>query len=92
MKGSHDDELTWPLRGKFDIKLLNQISDSEHHSNTLVYDDRVPKFSAGRVTQGDKTKEGWDKPKFILNKDLCKITPPCRYLKDDCLFFQVTKL
>ena len=32
MKGQNDDELTWPLRGKFEIKLLNQISDSEHHS------------------------------------------------------------
>ena len=31
MKGPHDDELTWPLRGEFEIKLLNQISDSEHH-------------------------------------------------------------
>ena len=30
LKGSHDDELTWPLKGKFEVKLLNQISDSEH--------------------------------------------------------------
>ena len=39
MEGSHDDELTWPLRGEFEIKLLNQISDSEHHSEIVTYDD-----------------------------------------------------
>ena len=40
MRGSHDDELTWPLRGKFKTKLLNQISDSEHHSVTVTCDGR----------------------------------------------------
>ena len=39
MKGPHDDELTWPLRGNFEMKLLNQISDSEHHSMRMIYDD-----------------------------------------------------
>jgi len=37
MKGPHDDELTWPLRGKFEWKLLNQISDCEHCSDTMSY-------------------------------------------------------
>ena len=31
MKGAHDDKQVWPLRGTYEIKLLNQISDSEHH-------------------------------------------------------------
>ena len=30
MQGPHDDELTWLLKRKFVITLLNQISDSEH--------------------------------------------------------------
>ena len=29
MKGRHDDELTWSLKGTFYIKLLNQLSDSQ---------------------------------------------------------------
>ena len=37
-KGPHDDELAWPLRGMFEIKLLNQISDSKHHSIMVTYD------------------------------------------------------
>ena len=32
MKGPHDDGLTWLLRGNFEIKLLNQVSDTTHHS------------------------------------------------------------
>ena len=94
MKGPHDDELTWPLRGKFEIKLLNQISDSEHHSLTVTYNDRASDINAvvDRVTEGDRSENGWGHHQYISNEDLNKITPTCQYLKDDCLFFQVTKL
>ena len=92
MKGSHDDELTWPLRGKFEIKLLNQISDSEHHSETMTYDDDDDdEFEyASRVTKGDKSTYGFGTDDFISNEDLQRTTSTCQYLKDDCLFFQVT--
>ena len=90
MKGPHDDELTWPLRGKFEIKLLNQISDSEHHSLTISYDTAQDKY-ASRVTERNRAN-GWGYHQFITNEDLNTITPTCQYLKDDCLFFQVTKL
>ena len=88
MKGSHDDELTWPLRGTFEIKLLNQISDSEHHSETMTYDDD----DCNRVTEGDRATNGWGYKKYISNEDLYKTSPTYQYLKDDCLFFQVTKI
>ena len=90
MKGPHDDQLTWPLRGKFAIKLLNQISDSEHHSLALAYNDDTPD-DVGIITDSAKDR-GWGIHKFISNEDLNKITPTFLYLKDDCLFFQVTKL
>ena len=75
MKGSHDDELTWSLRGKFEIKLLNQISDSEHHSRTLTYDDddEDNDDSTNRVTQDDTAPFGWGYHKFIFNEDLQRI-------------------
>ena len=93
MKGPHDDELTWPLRGKFEIKLLNQISDSEHHSMTLHYDDSASDIAAGRVTEYDHDKAtGLGHTQFISSENLNKVTPTCQFLKDDCLFFQVTKL
>ena len=94
MKGPHDDELTWPLRGKFEMKLLNQISDSKYHFETVAYDDNTPDIAAGRYrgTEGNQSKTGWGKSQYISNEDLNKITPTCQYLKDDCLFFLVTKL
>ena len=50
MKGSHDDKLTWPLRRKFKVKLLNQISNSEHYSKIFIFDDKTPNDNASRVT------------------------------------------
>ena len=85
MKGPHDDELIWPLRGEFEIKLLNQISDREHHSVTLIFDE-APIY---RIREGDKSKDGWGKPKYIFNDNLNVLTSTHQYLKDDCLFFQV---
>ena len=58
MKGLHDDELTWPLRGNFEMKLLNQISDSEHHSMTVTFDDNTTGGSDKRVTKGDRVTLG----------------------------------
>ena len=89
MKGPHDDELTWPLRGKFKFKLLNQISDVAHYSGPLTYDDSVPNTCSCKIIKGDKSTDGWGKSKFISNNSIDKVTPQCQYLKDDCLFFQV---
>ena len=91
MKGPHDDELTWPLRGEFEIKLLNQISDSEHYSKILNFDE-ASIHCTGRIREGGRSKKGWGKPQYTSNADLNKVTTTCQYLKDDCLFFQVTKL
>ena len=91
MKGPHDDELTWPLRGMLEIKLLNQISDVEHHSVTNIL-DTASSNACFRVTEGDKARISRGCVRFMSHKDLHKTTPTCQYLKDDCLFFQVTKL
>ena len=87
MKGPHDDELTWPLREDFEVKLLNQISDCEHCSDTLGYDEDG---MGSRVT--DDKEVGWGYSKFISHKDLHKVTPTRQYLKNDCIFLQVSKL
>ena len=84
MKGSYDDELTWPLIGEFEIKLLNQISDNEHHSKVIqLGDDRH-----GRVIESIRSIDGWGYPNYISNEDLQK-SPSCQFLKNDCLFLQV---
>ena len=78
--------------GKFEIKLLNQISDSEHRLRVVTYEDDIKWSSAYRVTQGDQNERGWGHTYFLCNQILRGTTPTCQYLKDDCLFFQVTKL
>ena len=53
MKGPHDDELTWSLRGEFDVKLLNQVSDGGHHSETVYFDDDTTSEAVYRVMDDD---------------------------------------
>jgi len=90
MKGPHDDELTWPLRGSFEIM---QISDYEHYSATVSFDGDHSGEATGRViTDDDRAEMGWGCPKFISHEELLEVTPTCQYLKDDCVFFQVSKL
>ena len=89
MKGPHDDSLSWPLTDKFEIKLLNQISDNQHYS--VIMDYETSKQHGRKVTEGEEAT-GLSYYKFISNEDLYKITSTRQYLKDDCLFLQITKL
>ena len=89
MRGRHDDELEWPLKGTFDIKLLNQLGDSEHLSVTITFDDNT-KRHGGRVIVGDVADSGWgQRYQLISNEDLRKTTPTCQFLKDDCIYFEL---
>ena len=91
MKGPHDDELTWPLKKKFEIKLLNQISNSRHYSCKINYDDVEDDDVGCRIVDDDGAGEtGWGLANFITNKLLYKTTSECQYLKDDSLFFQIS--
>ena len=72
MKGSHDDELTWPLRKDFEIKLLNQISDHQHHSVQWNYDDVGS--AADRVTVVGDRDIGIGRTNFISYDDLNRVS------------------
>ena len=82
MKGSHDNELAWPMKRNFVIKILNQISDTYHYAMNIINDDSI---TINRFTEGIKSIECLGSSKFISNEDL-----HAKYLKDDRLFFQVT--
>jgi len=89
MKGPHDDKLTWPLREKFEVKLLNQISDCEHYSLAIVYSNCIKDdYAADKVKHGNKAR-GWGYTNFISKEDLHKVTPTRQYLKGNCIFLQV---
>ena len=57
MKGLYDDKLTWPLEGKFEVKLLNQASDDTHHSETVYFDDDTPAEAVYGVMDDDTPAE-----------------------------------
>ena len=88
MKGPYDDQLAWPLCGKkFNVTLLNQISDSEHHTAVINFDNSVNNDVAGRVKIGVRAK-GRECSNFISHADLDKATSTHRYT-DTHLFFNI---
>ena len=87
MKGPYDDHLLWPLEGIFQVKLLNQISDTQHHSEPdhFVFD---AKKNVCRVRNLNITS-GWGYSSFISNENLHKVAFMCQFLKDDSVFFEI---
>ena len=95
MKGPNDDHLSWPLKGKFEVVLLNQISDCAHRKTIVIYDSNTPVGKASRVTGNlvaTFRTEGWGNMEFITHHDLHNVSSTCQFLKNDCLFFQICKL
>ena len=85
MEGPYDDMLSWPLKGKFKVTLLNQVGDINHHSvcrnsNGL---NQIIRFS-------NNTKEIWSHPRFIKTATL--LDCDYDYLKNDSLFFEVSEV
>ena len=88
-KGPYDENLRWPLRGKFQISLLNQVTDDEHVTVTMTYDDDTPDSCASRIEDDDDERDSMDSDLF---KDLHKATPTCAYVKNDCILMRVCKI
>ena len=92
MKGPHDDKLEqlgyWPLRGTFTIELLNQLNDSDHHSQDANMDNACDKCSlcTNRVLKNNIAPTGWGSHRFISHK---AIFQDDKYLKNDCADFRV---
>jgi len=67
---------------KLKLEVLNQISDSEHHSVSS-------NISIGDLAEENK-KQHWDHNCFISNDILYNSsTATCQYLRDDCIFFRL---
>ena len=55
---------------------------TEHLSVTVTFDDN---------TFGNIADHGWGQCyQLISNEDLHKATPTCQFLKDDCVYFEIT--
>ena len=91
-KGPHDLQLKWPLRAKFEVALLNQLSDSEHHSMVLTFHEDLPRSTVYRVCHEDDDSTPVGYSNFISWSDLRKSTNTCQFYRDECLYFRVIKL
>ena len=89
MKGENDDTLTWPIRFKCTIILLNQLKDEGHYCRTInCITDEADEYNS-RVLRGERGGE-WGYPRFIPHDQLgLEEDDECQYLKDDSLYFRV---
>ena len=93
MKGPHDDNLEqlgyWPLRGKFTIELLNQLSDSDHHNQEARMEHAYDKcgLCTNRVLNNNIALTGWGSHRFISHK---AIFQDGKYLKNNCADFRIS--
>jgi len=84
-EGDDDDKLTWPMKKMLRVRLLNQISDSQHHSE-------MHSITAKRTaTHCDRWI--WYAHKFIPHFDLLYYsTADRKFLLNDCLIFEVSEV
>lgn len=96
VKGPYDNFIPWPLVGKMELKLLNQLSDDEHHPVIVDFNGINSRLTIYRVpvhsTEVRSTCAAWWDNEFISHKEFYKVTPTCQFLRDDCIFFRVCKL
>jgi len=88
MTGPNDDSLTWPMRGKFVVKLLNQVSDNEHYSKSWLYNNSTPRHATDQVDNGNRAKF-WGARSFVSKGRLHRTSTTCQYLDNNCVYFKV---
>ena len=87
MKGPYDGQLEWPMKGTYKVTMLNQSSNSMHHSVThsvTVNSSHRPSYFSDRNLHAS-----WHSESFISHEHL---TTSNQFLKDDNLYFKVSKL
>ena len=92
IKGPYDNQLCWPLKGHCEVKLLNQISNSDHYLGSGINQDdgdRVNSYLYAVISRDKSSRHIWCSNQFISHDRLHNITPTCQYLKDDSIFLQV---
>ena len=89
MKGEFDEDLHWPMRENVEIFLVDHESPCEDFADDIAW--QTIKFNEksdgcfARVVDGEKSKHGWGKQKFIPHSSMDP-----KYLKNDCLHFKLS--
>ena len=88
MKGPHDDKLLqlghFPLKGTFNIKLLNRFSNHHHHRKNVTFSMCNCDECVQKVVNGDITV-GCGKEKFLSLYDIDISV----YLKNNSFLFEI---
>ena len=87
MKGPCDGQLEWPMKGEYEVKLLNQSSNCMHHSVThsvTVSSSHKPSYFSER-----NWAASWHSRSFISYEAVLTTN---QFLKDDNLYFKLSKL
>ena len=93
MRGEFDGQLKWPFRGKVVIKVVNQLQDKEHYTETVDFSNSNSADVIARVTKGEKAPKGWFNSKVLTHSDLnYDPAKDCQFLKDNCARFRVTRV
>ena len=85
MRGQFDDELQWPFRGRFTIKLLSQLeSISTDETYMYHFDFSTHNHTTNRVVDNEMSAKGWG-----VNDFASHISLQSKFLKDNRLMFSV---
>ena len=84
MKGPYDDHLNWPIRGEYEVKLLNQTSNSMHHSVICTICEQN-----SHKPIGNRNKYAAWYSEYFVSHDF--LTTTKGFIKDDNIYFQVCK-
>ena len=86
LEGPNDDGLSWPLRGEFEVSLLNHFSDHQHCTDVFTYNDA----RGNRVVDDyDELARSLESYPFIKEERLIQDTSSCVYVKDNCLYIGI---
>ena len=93
MRGEFDEQLKWPFRGKVTVKVINQLQDKEHYTETIDFSSCANATVISRVTNRERAPKGWFSSKVLTHSDL-NYDPANNYqfLKDNCVRFRVTQV
>ena len=90
MEGDYDSTLTWPLKYKCFITLLNQLNDQRHYTQKVIYLKDIADDFNSRVRTNSGGHCAWGDHQFIPHDQLgLQEDKQCQYLKDDRLNFIV---
>ena len=96
MRGEFDDSLQWPFVGTIKLELVDQSPVGKNYSFNIVEEtsstDEDYEDIFSRVTEGERSDEGWGFTELISHKHLFKSRRGRQYLNNDSLTFRVTKI